>query len=74
LIKLAHDGIVGKVLPALEVASLVSKCSPFGDGVEFLQAIDQVLLKTAPRKLDTEILSTRKLLCQRMVAAQVWHH
>ena len=74
MIKLAHDGIVGKVLPTLEVASLVSKCSPFGDGVEFLQAIDQVLLKTTPRELDAEILSTRKLLCQRMVAALVRDH
>ena len=74
MIKLAHDGIVGKVLPPLEVASLVCKGPSFGDGVKFLQAIYQVLLKTAPRKLDAEILSTRKLLCQRMVAALIRDH
>lgn len=74
MIKLPYDGIVGKVLPPLEVASLVCKGSSFGNGVEFLQAIDQVLLETAPRELDGEILSTWKFLCQRVVAALVRDH
>ena len=50
------------------------KGSSFGNRVEFFQAIDQVLLKTAPRELDGEILSTWKLICQRVVAALVRDH
>ena len=71
MIKLAYNGIVGKVLPPLEVAALVCKGSSLGNWVEFLQAFDQVLLKTTPREFDVEILSTWKLLCQRVIAALV---